>query len=345
MAVKKASVRSKLLAIGISLLFALVVSEVSLRAFDYHPGTMDPEMFVRNDNELLPYKLRANYEGYCAGQDVKIDSDGYRIVEPRYETLQKGKPDKPDRVVLILGDSGVFGFGVGNAETIASQLQDAYSKRNLNYRVGNIGVNGYTSWNEYAALADYLRKFSATDVILLYMPNDLTFDNDYFGIGKGHQASFSKDEDRLHRFTRFLYSRVYVSYLVADGLKRISKRVDNAAAAAIVSFDESQMQREIEYSMEALRKTQELCKARHIKFSVGIYRDVAYESDPKGWLTYEGAIQRNLERNGIRWFVAKSHMDNLKASEVRSSWNDPHPGAKAIGFIVSDIMGAVSAEE
>src|SRR5688572_27380271 len=101
MAVEKASVRSKLLAAGVSLLFALVVSEVSLRALDYRPGTMDPEMFVRNDNELLPYKLRANYEGYCAGKDVKTDADGYRIVEPGYETLPGGRPDKPDRVVLI----------------------------------------------------------------------------------------------------------------------------------------------------------------------------------------------------------------------------------------------------
>jgi hypothetical protein len=337
---KKGSAKLKLLTISVSLLFALLVSEVTLRAFDYRPGTMDPYMFVKNDNPLLPYKLRPNYEGHCAGKEVRIDSDGHRIVQPSYEDLQNGKPNKPERVVLLLGDSGVFGFGVGNSDTIASQLQEASFRKNLNYEIRNIGVNGYTSWNEYAALEDYMGKYSATDVIVLYMPNDLTFDNDYFGIGHGKQASFSKDEDRLRQFSRSLYSHVYVSYLVADSFKRVLSYVDNPAAAA--GFDESKKQSEIDHSMKALTKIQELCKARNTRFSVGIYRDVAYESAPKAWLKYEESIERNLDRNSIKWFVAKSHMDNLKASEVRSSWNDPHPGAKAISFIANDVLNELN---
>jgi hypothetical protein len=332
----KIPVKFKLLAVVLSLLFALLVSEVTLRAFNYRPGTMDPDMFVKNDNALLPFKLRANYEGYCAGREVRIDADGYRAVQPSYDQLHVGKDAKPDRVVLLLGDSGVFGFGVSDKETIASQLQEACFQKNLNYQIRNIGVNGYTSWNEYASFADFLTKYSATDVIVLYMPNDLTFNNDYFRIGQGNRASFSRDEDRLHRFNRFLYSHVYVSYLISDSLKKITTRVDNPGAA--VSFDESQRQAEINYSMEALKKLKELCEPRKIDFYVAIYRDVAYESDSKGWLHYEESIERNLDRNGIKWFVAKSHMDNLKASEIRSSWNDPHPGPKAISFIVKDVL-------
>src|SRR6185503_7400324 len=103
-------------------------------------GTMDPEMFVKNDNPLLPYKLRANYEGYCAGKEVTIDADGSRVVQPVYEQLSAGKPDQPNRVVLLLGDSGVFGFGVSDEETIASQLQAASFKNRLNYKIRNIGV-------------------------------------------------------------------------------------------------------------------------------------------------------------------------------------------------------------
>ena len=90
--------------------------------------------------------------------------------------------------------------------------------------------------------------------------------------------------------------------------------------------------------MEALGKIDRLSKSRNIKFSVGIYRDVAYYSDEQDWLKYELAIQGNLDRHGIKWFIVKSHIDNLKASEVRSSWNDPHPGAKAIKFIVNDLL-------
>ena len=323
--------------VAISLALALVVSEVTLRGFNYRPGTMDPEMFARNDSELLPYKLRANYAGYCAGREVKTDVDGYRIVQPSYDQLHAGKPGKPDRVILLLGDSGVFGFGVSDQETIASQLQDASFERNLNYQIKNIGVNGYTSWNEYAALVDYLKKNTATDVIVLYMPNDLTLDNDYFRIAQGKSASFSREANRLHRLTRFLYGHVYTTYLIADGAKRFLSHLD-APAVAAVGFDESRKPKEIDYSMEALRKIDELSKSRNINFSVGIYRDVAYYSDAQDWLKYELAIQRNLDRHGIKWFIVKSHIDNMKASEVRFSWNDPHPGAKAIGFIVSDLL-------
>ena len=163
--------------------------------------------------------------------------------------------------------------------------------------------------------------------------------NDYFRFSQGNHAAFSKDEDRLHRFTRFLYSHLYLSYLISDSVKKLYSHTDTSAAAA--SFDESQKQGEIDYSMAALRRIQELSKAHNFKFKVGIYRDVVYEADPQGWLKYEETIERNLDRNRINWFVVKSHMDNLKASEVRASWNDPHPGAKAISFIVEDMLQAI----
>jgi hypothetical protein len=336
---KKGSVRFKLLAVALSLLFALLLSEVTLRAFNYRPGTMDPDMFVENNDALLPYKLRPNYQGYCVGRAVRIDADGYRAIQPSYDELHLGNSAKPDRVIVLLGDSGVFGFGVSDKDTIASQLQEASFQKNLNYQIRNIGANGYTSWNEYTAFADYLKNHSATDLIVLYMPNDLTFDNDYFRIGQGVHASFSRNEDRLRRFNRFLYSHVYTSFLISDSLKRMTTRIDNPGAT--IGFDENHKQHEIDYSVEALKKLDELCKMRNIKFSVGIYRDVVYEADPKGWLKYEEAIARNLDRNGINWFNVKSHMDNLNASEVRSSWNDPHPGPKAIGYIVRDLLNEI----
>lgn len=317
-----------------SVVFALALTEILLRVLDYRPGTMDPKMYVANADPLLPFKLRPNYEGYCAGRATHTDADGYRIVIPNYGELRQGQ--QPAKTILLLGDSGVFGFGVADGDTIASQLQRASREKNLNYEIKNIGVSGYTSWNEYEALNDYLKKYSATDVVLLYMVNDLTFSNDYFGIGKGKNASFSPDEDRQHRFTRFLYSNVYVSYFISDSVKRISSIWNRKKSA--VTFDESTKQPEIDYSMQALRKIQDTSTAKKIRFSVAIYRDVAYFDDSSGWLKYEGVIEKNLDRNGIRWFIAKSHIDNLKASDVRSSWSDPHPGPKAIGFIVRDIL-------
>ncbi len=323
----------------LSVLFALAISEIALRAFNYRPGTMDAEMYVGNDNEQLPYKLRPNYHGYCAGEEVNTDGDGYRIVSPTYDELFANKNLTPAKEILLLGDSGVFGFGLSDRETIASQLQELSFSKGLNYRIRNIGVSGYTSWNELAAAREYLNRHSATDIVVLYMPNDLTLENDYFGIGKGKTASFSRNEAALHRITGSLYSHLYISYLVSDGIKRLASRVNPVQEA--LAFDEERSQKTIDYSIQALLGIRELCEEKNIRFTVGIYRDVAYFADPRGWLQYEEAIARNLTRHGIKSLVVKSHIESLTPEQVRVSWNDPHPSAKAAGLIAEEILKAV----
>ena len=328
----------KLLSIVISVFFSLAVAEILLRATSYRPAIMDPNMYVAHSNPLLPYELRPNYDGYCGGSQVRTDADGNRVVSPDYGSLYAGLAERPNRTILILGDSGVFGFGLADADTIASQLQSTCGKQNLNYEIRNIGVPGYTSWNEYAAFANYLERYPVTDMVLLYMPNDLTLDNDYFGIGRGSYASYSKNEDRWHRFLRGLYTQVYVANLLSDGLKRLAGVTNKQEPSAAEKFDAARVQRQIDYSMEALRRIQDICKKRSVRFSVAIYRDVAYYSDAGNCLSYEQAIKSNLDRAGIHSFFAKSHIDKLTAGEVRVHLNDPHPSKKAVTLIVEDIL-------
>lgn len=207
------SLPKRLLALASSLLLALGLAEFELRLVNYRPGTMDSEMYISNQNELLPYRLRPNYSGYCAGSEVRTDAEGYRLVTPSYKNLRPAQ--NPERVVLLLGDSGVFGFGLDDHDTIASQLQNFCVGQELNYEIRNIGVSGYTSWNEYQSLVDYLKADRATEVVVLYMPNDPTFDNDYFGFSSGKRPSFSQEQSSLHDLTYWLYSHVYVSYFIS----------------------------------------------------------------------------------------------------------------------------------
>src|ERR1700681_4709805 len=88
----------RLLTVAASVILALGMTEISLRALNFRPGTMDPAMYVRNDNEIVPFKLHPSYQGYCAGRQVTIDSDGNRVVQPGYSDLYREA--KPDRVVL-----------------------------------------------------------------------------------------------------------------------------------------------------------------------------------------------------------------------------------------------------
>lgn len=332
----------KLLTVAISLVLALVVAEVGLRAFNYQPATMDPDMYVPNNAPLLPYKLKANYSGYCAGREVKTDAEGNRQISPSYSELRPGQ--QPERVILLVGDSGVFGFGLSDRDTIGSQLQRAALARNLNYEIRNLGVSGYTSWNEFEAINDYLTRNTVNDIVLLYMPNDLTFENDYFGVAAGKRVAFDRGEGRLPTYTRWLYSHVYVSYLLSDSAKRIAAalKAKPITASGRGHFDEQGKRAEIDYSMQALSRTREMCEARGINFQVGIYRDVAYFDDPEAWLSYEAAIGRHLEQRGIKWFITKEHTDRLPAGEIRVAWNDPHPSAPAAGLIAAEVSGVLS---
>lgn len=334
----------RLLALGCSVLLTLGLAEFELRMFNYRPGTMDSGMYTANQNQLLPYKLRPNYSGYCAGSEVRTDAQGYRVVTPNYSALRPTQ--NPERVVLLLGDSGVFGFGLKDQDTIASQMQHSCIARDLNYEIRNIGVSGYTSWNEYQSLMDYLKADRATEVVLLYMPNDLTFDNDYFGFSRGKLPSFSREDSRLHDLTHWLYSHVYITYFVSDGLKRVAAGLNGVMkpGTAESSFDEKAKQPALNYSLEALDKIKEICRERKIKFLVGIYRDVAFFDDPVSWLQYEDFVERNLDQHGIEWFIAKSHTDKLQPREIRVAWNDPHPSQRAAGLIAEDILSAVRTE-
>lgn len=329
----------RLIALIVSLAFAIAVSEITLRAVNYRPATMDPEMYVKNDDLLLPYKLRPNYRGYCAGQEVNIDADGYRVVDPNYNDVVTNRNVTPSKDVLLLGDSGVFGFGLNDRQTIASQMQELTLRRKLDYRIKNIGVAGYTSWNELAAAREYLEKYVATDVVVFYMPNDLTFDNDHFGIGKGKVASFSHDENRMHHLTRSLYSNLYTSFLISNGIKKLVSNVNGQPQAFV--FDEQESEATINYSMQAVLQIAQLCKSRNINLIVAVYRDVAYYEDPQDWLKYEQFIGRSLDLQGINWIVAKAHIVNLTQGEARVAWNDPHPSERAAGLIAEEILEAV----
>jgi hypothetical protein len=301
----------KLLLLTASIAIALTVCEVLVRLSGYRPRIIDPEMFQSHNDDLLPYELRPNYTGFYVGAAVHIQPDGTRLVIPQCS----GKP------VMILGDSVAFGQGLNDDETISSQLQDQVCGQ---YHIKNIAVPGYSSWNEYAAF----RSFGETldRLILIYVPNDMTYENNHLKLTGAEIADLSNS--RIHRVLRTLYSHVFVSFLLADSLKRFRHH-----QSSLNTFDAERLA----YSMIAVKQISELCRERHIKFSVAIYRDVWHYSQPLQSAQYEDAVTKSLAQLGIDSFVLKAHIENLKPNEARIHFNDPHPSKRAVGFIVSEL--------
>jgi len=119
----------KLAAVILSTTIALLAVEVLLRNFfprrtaevlmDFYPA-----MF--KDSDVLPYRLRENYQGRLATTEfdtrIRINSLGYRGKE---FTRDKGGALR----ILTIGDSFTFGWGVNDDETYAAHIERLLAER------------------------------------------------------------------------------------------------------------------------------------------------------------------------------------------------------------------------
>jgi len=338
--------RSVALAAGmvlIPLVLALGLSEIVLRAIGYQPSYFDATLFRPGPDSLLPYTLRQGYRGSYAGKTVTIDSAGYRVVAPRIRARPASWRHDSVPVVLLVGDSEVFGQGLGDSETIGSQLQDSLTALGLDVRVENIGVPGYNSWNEYAAIVEYLRRSRADHVVVIYVPNDPTFHNNALARDSSWLAG-SGSEPLFWRAYHATIRHLYTVHLVGSQVRRLAWRfTDDREPAAVGSALPTPA--EVDHSVTALARARDSCVGRAATFSVGIYRDLDYYHHPERTRAYEAMIGAALEREGIPWFPVASHVAHLTRNQASVAWNDAHSSARAGSYIVRDILQQLSLHQ
>lgn len=325
--------RANLLLAAAAAFVALAVCEIALRLSGYRPVLTDRDLYVANDSPLLPYKLRAGYRGPYLGQEVEIDGAGWRIMRPATESRP---PGETERVILLVGDSIVFGHGLPSDATLGAQLQNALWARDLRYDVRSIGAAGYGSWNEYAAVEEYLRGGSADLVVLIYVSNDVSLDDDQLGIGRGEYAT--RGDGWFHRSTQALYRHLAIAYFGVDRLRALLHHVRGVPGAAKVGAVNEQA---LAHSLDGLERLADLCRQRGAALRVGIYRDVWHFDDPQGSLRYEDAVAQALRARGIVSFAIASHVAQLDRAAARRAWNDPHPSAAAVRWMAEDVLRAV----
>lgn len=330
--------RLRIVTVVLALAFGFGVVEIALRIVGYVPTFISSEMFLSRaglpDAELRPYSLRPGFTGSYAGARVTIDSEGNRlVVDPSHSLI----PPQTSRSILLVGDSVVFGQGLSDEETITSRLQAELVRENQRLRIQNIGVPGYSTWNEYIAVREFLETHRPERVILVYVGNDATLDNDSIRLDTGFTLVKSSP---VHRVLEALYRHVYASSIIADGIKHV-KTAFVRQERRRVSFD----LQGLAYSMEALGRLRDLCDRVGARFEVGIYRDVVAHADPVGTAHYEKALIEKLSALGVRWFLLKSHIENLDPPRAQVAWNDPHPSAAATRWLVQDILVELRTSE
>jgi hypothetical protein len=155
------------LAIGV----AAVLGEIALRVITGDKFGKRPGFYVAD--ELIGWKPASNLDHSFYGADFKInietDADGHRLGA-------LGPVDTGKELILICGDSNVFGWGVSTGETCPSYLDEmVYEASGSTQRVVNLGVAGYGTMQSFITMEEYIAFHNNTRfpaVIFVHSTND-----------------------------------------------------------------------------------------------------------------------------------------------------------------------------
>lgn len=186
--------RKKLLAIAASVLISLVLAEGGLRVYFWHHGIGRGDLrqiLERSRTAKLPeffggsglygliepspypdvtYQLKPHLNGTHRGAPVATNRFGMRGPE-----ITENKPSRTYRIVG-LGDSHMFGWGVGQQEYYLTRLEqklNAHAEPGWHFEVLNFGTPGYNTCMEVATFEHRGLRFAPDFVLLHFIGNDL----------------------------------------------------------------------------------------------------------------------------------------------------------------------------
>jgi len=120
-----------------------------------------PDSFITFDSRL-GWKLKPNFKD----QEVMINNEGQRSSDNDILISARGK-----ELILISGDSMVFGLGVRQEHVFSEILNKSYT----DYFFINAGVTAYSPWQEYLVLTDLVKSMRFEKVIIFFtQSNDLS---------------------------------------------------------------------------------------------------------------------------------------------------------------------------
>lgn len=114
--------------------------------------------------------LDHTFHGSDFSMAIRTDEHGYRLGS-------RGTIGPQEPVVVLVGDSFTFGWGVSTGETFASYLDEALAPQGV--RVVNLGVGGYGTLALAERFATFLESrdpATVRSVVVLHVHNDMTDD-------------------------------------------------------------------------------------------------------------------------------------------------------------------------
>ena len=325
-----------ILAITSTVSISLGAMEGLLRAIGFKSPVIHAEMYVVDEKDpLLPYSLRPGYSGVYGGGTVNVNPNGNRVVPLPRDLEESGLSNQ----IIILGDSVAFGQSLDDKDTIAANLQSQVLTSGQSTRVVLIAAPGYTSWNEYAALIRYTNLSRVRTVVLIYVSNDMTKDNDYFKFREIGAKIYYMEKDMLRKFLRMVYDHSRLAFLISDSIKKIIYSVRKGKDVTISRLDIDAFS----YSIEAIRQLSEFCRNQGINLIVAIYRNGLFYQKPDRVANYEHILSSSLSKIGVDHFVLRWGTERLSKRQCCASWNDDvHPSADASQIIAAELAAELA---
>jgi lysophospholipase L1-like esterase len=167
-AVQKKRKKDTALKIGVAcaaVVLTLGVCEVAVRLVEPVADTKG----VRLEMSDRHFGLPKNSRGFAGGVEYKTNSLGFRGRD-----LNDLDPT-PDDIILVLGDSYAFGYGVSLEESFPFLLEEDLSRKypHLPTKVINLGIPGYNTAQELATLREATRRLRPNLVLIAYHLNDI----------------------------------------------------------------------------------------------------------------------------------------------------------------------------
>jgi lysophospholipase L1-like esterase len=183
----RALLQSTLLAL-FAVLVALGGLEVVLRVAGGPTGATHGLHAFHQSHPVFGWIGRPNLEQRFASRDfdvlVEHGPDGFRRPEPP-------APAGATRHVLVLGDSFVWGWGVGQGELFTDHLQRALAP---DVAITNRGLNAIGTGQQYLILREELEAQGYDRVLVVFTPNDV---EDNADPKEGRRPWFEVEGDRL----------------------------------------------------------------------------------------------------------------------------------------------------
>lgn len=192
----------------------------------------------------------------------------------RGRTKYQAERDAGVRRILLLGDSFTFGQGVSLEDLWTVRLERNLNQSGSPVEVVNAGIPSYDTRQQFLFLQRIAPQLNPDAVVLVFLPNDLYSDNvpseesgemELTTTTESQRSSFGLNISRASN----LHSVAAVKRIVAANDYLFTKlySLTSRKQYYTVPFNRH-VQRQIDFTKNILKKTQEYCQSRNIQFLI-----------------------------------------------------------------------------